>query len=471
MAFVADAGQHTWWAAQSLSLSEGVRFLATPGLLALGYALPAAVGVAFGERAPVVAVIGDGGMQLQIQELQTIARAQLPVKVVVLNNRCHGLVRQFQDEHFGGRHAATVSGYDTPDFARVASAYGVEGHAIGSPAEVEDAIGALWSDPARPALLEVAIPLETAVWPFVPFGAGLSQMRPPRESDERTRRAPRPAHVRAGGHLGSPPALARLPWQNVYSVVDIEGDRRGCARARAQGLIRRHRAAADDLRARGRRRAGRRDGFEPIRAGAVDLSDGEGWRRSPPISPRIVSSWSTGRCSGLPILARRAERRRTLLVCLDHTCADGWSLQVLARTGRAVRHGHGFRRRAAFAGPPVRGLRSVGRGARRVGRGRAGAAGGSSACASPVSPVAVSRRPILPGRTCAAADSCCGFRRPTPRPGKRGARFGRRCSFCSWPPCNPSSRRRTGNDDPVIGTRAAARPRAARAWPARFATR
>jgi acetolactate synthase-1/2/3 large subunit len=181
VAFVADAGQHTWWAAQSLSLSEGVRFLATPGLLAMGYALPAAVGVAFGERAPVVAVIGDGGMQLQIQELQTIARAQLPVKVVVLNNRCHGLVRQFQDEHFGGRHAATVSGYDTPDFARVASAYGVEGHAIGSPAEVEDAIGALWSDPARPALLEVAIPLETAVWPFVPFGAGLSQMRPPRE--------------------------------------------------------------------------------------------------------------------------------------------------------------------------------------------------------------------------------------------------------------------------------------------------
>jgi acetolactate synthase I/II/III large subunit len=179
-AFVLDAGQHTWWAAQSLRLAEGVRLLASPGLLAMGYALPAAIGVAYGERRPVVAVVGDGGLQLQIQELQTIVRARLPLKIVVLNNRCHGLVRQFQEEHFQGRFPATVWGYDVPAFAQVAAAYGIEARAIGSPSETDGALDALWGDAEQPWLLDVSIPTATSVWPFVPFGAGVGQMRPAR---------------------------------------------------------------------------------------------------------------------------------------------------------------------------------------------------------------------------------------------------------------------------------------------------
>jgi acetolactate synthase-1/2/3 large subunit len=175
---VVDAGQHTWWSAQSYRLAEGTRFLSSPGLLAMGYGLPAAIGVAFGERLPVIAVVGDGGMQLQIQELQTVVRGGLPVKIVVMNNRCHGMVRQFQEEILPGRYPATVVGYSTPDFARLAQAYGIDSRSIRATPEIDDAVDELWRRPEQPYLLEVQIPLETPVSPTVSFGAPLSRMSP-----------------------------------------------------------------------------------------------------------------------------------------------------------------------------------------------------------------------------------------------------------------------------------------------------
>ena len=92
----------------------------------MGFALPAAVGVALAiPGRPVVVVAGDGGFQLNIQELQTVVRNRLPIKMVVLNNHAHGMVRQFQESYFEGRYQSTIIGYDTPNFAAVAEAYGI----------------------------------------------------------------------------------------------------------------------------------------------------------------------------------------------------------------------------------------------------------------------------------------------------------------------------------------------------------
>jgi acetolactate synthase-1/2/3 large subunit len=92
----------------------------------MGFALPAAVGVAFAEpNKPVLAIAGDGGFQLNIQELETIAHHQLPIKMIVLDNQCLGMVRQFQQSYFDERYQATLWGYSAPDFVRVAQAYGI----------------------------------------------------------------------------------------------------------------------------------------------------------------------------------------------------------------------------------------------------------------------------------------------------------------------------------------------------------
>jgi acetolactate synthase I/II/III large subunit len=121
-------------------------------------------------------IAGDGAFQLNIQELQTVVRNRLPLKVVVVDNGSHGSVRQLQEQVFDGRYPSTVDGYDAPDFARVAEVYGIESAAVSSPDEVEEALRWLWRDPTRPSLLHLVIPMELNVYPNVPFGASISTM-------------------------------------------------------------------------------------------------------------------------------------------------------------------------------------------------------------------------------------------------------------------------------------------------------
>ncbi len=101
-AFVIDVGQHQMWAAQSLDLNGDQRFLTSGGMGSMGFSLPAAIGAAVSSGKPVVVVAGDGGFQCNIQELQTVVRNGLPVKIVIVNNLCHGMVRQFQESYFDG---------------------------------------------------------------------------------------------------------------------------------------------------------------------------------------------------------------------------------------------------------------------------------------------------------------------------------------------------------------------------------
>jgi acetolactate synthase-1/2/3 large subunit len=176
-AYVADVGQHQMWAAQSVELVGDQRFLTSGGMGAMGSGLPLAIGAAVESGGPVVSINGDGGVQLNIQELQTLARNRMPVKVVVLDNGAHGMVRQFQESYLEGRYQSTVWGYSAPDFARVAEAYGIPGRSVSDPAETADAVAEMWATEG-PYMLEVAIDERANAYPKIAFGYPISEMEP-----------------------------------------------------------------------------------------------------------------------------------------------------------------------------------------------------------------------------------------------------------------------------------------------------
>jgi acetolactate synthase-1/2/3 large subunit len=178
-AFIADVGNNQMWCSQSLELSLNQLFLTSGGMGAMGYALPAAIGASITMgNVPVVAISGDGGFQINIQELQTIRRNNLPIKMVILNNHCLGMIRQFQDSYFESCYQSTVWGYDSPDFSKVALAYGIESFSVDKPEEIETGIHKLWENPARPFLLEVSINIYTNVSPKIMFGNPINKMEP-----------------------------------------------------------------------------------------------------------------------------------------------------------------------------------------------------------------------------------------------------------------------------------------------------
>lgn len=177
--YVVDVGQHQMWAAQSLEVNANQRFLTSGGMGSMGFALPAAVGAAYtlGGR-PVVVIAGDGSFQSNIQELQTVARGPLPLKIVVINNGCHGMVRQFQQSYFNERYQSTLWGYSAPDFAAVAVAYGLPGRTIACEDDIEAALQWLWQDPVAPAVLQVMIDTYANVYPKIAFGHPITEMEP-----------------------------------------------------------------------------------------------------------------------------------------------------------------------------------------------------------------------------------------------------------------------------------------------------
>lgn len=178
-AYVSDVGQHQMWAAQALRLRERQRFLTSGGMGAMGYALPAAIGAAYANPgAPVVVIAGDGGFQLNLQELQTVVRNQLPIKILILDNQCHGMVRQFQQSYFHSRYHSTSWGYSAPDFAAVSTAYRLPAMTVAEADALPAALEFFWRDPAEACVLVARIAMEGNVYPKIAFGYPLTQMEP-----------------------------------------------------------------------------------------------------------------------------------------------------------------------------------------------------------------------------------------------------------------------------------------------------
>ncbi|MDA6068795.1 thiamine pyrophosphate-binding protein [Flavobacterium sp. AC] len=180
-AYLADVGSHQMWAAQSLELYNDQHFLTSGGMGAMGFSLPAGIGASIAlDKQPVVVLIGDGCMQINIQELQTIVRNKLPVKIVILNNKTLGMIRQFQDSYFESRYQSTYWGYDAPDFAKVAIAYGIDAKTIENSNEIENAVDWFWSteNENKAQLLQVMIDPHTNTYPKIAFGRPITEMEP-----------------------------------------------------------------------------------------------------------------------------------------------------------------------------------------------------------------------------------------------------------------------------------------------------
>ncbi|MGH9326540.1 MAG: biosynthetic-type acetolactate synthase large subunit [Terriglobia bacterium] len=176
-----DVGQHQMWAAQFYDFYQPRTWLSSSGLGAMGYGFPAAMGAqcAFPDR-QVIAIVGDGGFQMTLNDLATAAQYRVPVKIVILNNRSLGMVRQWQEMFFEKRYCDIDLNF-SPDFAKLAESYGIRGWKVEHQESVPDAVRRMLSD-REPCLVDFAVDPAENVYPIVPPGASLGEMivEPPR---------------------------------------------------------------------------------------------------------------------------------------------------------------------------------------------------------------------------------------------------------------------------------------------------
>ena len=178
--YTVDVGQHQMWAAQYIQLDKPRRWCSSSGLGAMGYGFPAALGAKaaakdIGLDIPVVAITGDGGFQMNLQELGTMVAHDLPVIIVLFNNNNLGMVRQWQEVFYNKHYSYIDWGLGNPDYVKLAEAYGMRGIKIEDPSKVESAI----EEAVRlkkPILLEFVLSYEANVWPIVPPGGSNHEM-------------------------------------------------------------------------------------------------------------------------------------------------------------------------------------------------------------------------------------------------------------------------------------------------------
>lgn len=161
--YTTDVGQNQMLCAQSLSIKDNI-FLTSAGLGCMGYSLPAAVGAYYGcPDRDIIAFTGDGGLMMNLQELQTAKRDNIPLKLVVLNNSCLGMIRRLQDNMFEGRYYASVEGYREPDIKAIAKAFEMDYYCINEKSDVAKVEDRIRDDSA--VVIEVVLPLEMKVEP------------------------------------------------------------------------------------------------------------------------------------------------------------------------------------------------------------------------------------------------------------------------------------------------------------------
>ena len=176
-AFVtSDVGQHQMWAAQYYKFEQPRRWINSGGLGTMGVGLPYAMGVQLAHpNAQVACVTGEGSIQMNIQELSTCAQYQLPIKVIMLNNRYLGMVRQWQEFFYENRYSESYMD-SLPDFVKLAEAYGHVGMQITKPGDVEGALKEAFAMKSRFVFLDFITDQKENVFPMIQNGKGLSEM-------------------------------------------------------------------------------------------------------------------------------------------------------------------------------------------------------------------------------------------------------------------------------------------------------
>jgi acetolactate synthase-1/2/3 large subunit len=171
---VADDGANLCWVFQSFFRTEQTIYTAG-GNSPMGYAFPASIGASiYNPNRRVVAFTGDGSMQMNIQDLQTMKYHDLDIKLIILNNFGYGIIKQFQDLYFDGRHHATGEGYSQPDFGKIVAGYGIDYYKI---EKIEDLRGELFSAQG-PAVIDIYLHPDTMIEPKLELGRSIEDQFP-----------------------------------------------------------------------------------------------------------------------------------------------------------------------------------------------------------------------------------------------------------------------------------------------------
>lgn len=179
-----DVGQNQIWAAQSFELKDNQRMLISGGHGAMGYSLPAAIGAFMASNGHrVISISGDGGFQMNIQELQTVVRNNIPLKIVVMNNECLGMIRHFQEIYFDSRYFGTVEGYSCPNFESIANAYHIKYYQIQRHDQVSLILKQAMNEEGV-VLIEVVLPQNTYVVPKLEMGRPIEDQSPLLQREE-----------------------------------------------------------------------------------------------------------------------------------------------------------------------------------------------------------------------------------------------------------------------------------------------
>lgn len=171
---VTEVGQHQMWAAQFHKYKKPRQFISSGGLGTMGFGLPAAIGAQVGQPdETIILIAGDGSIQMNIQELGTIQSYNIPIKIIIFNNKYLGMVRQWQEIFFEKRYSSTK--IPAPDFVKMGEAYGIWSKSVQKKSELDAALKEAM-EIKGPAILDIHIPEEENVYPMVPAGAGLKDM-------------------------------------------------------------------------------------------------------------------------------------------------------------------------------------------------------------------------------------------------------------------------------------------------------
>jgi len=174
---VSDVGQHQMWIAQHYKFVNPRSHLTSGGLGTMGFSVPASIGAAFGIKdRPIISISGDGGFQMNIQELITAVAYKLPIKFFVINNSFLGMVRQWQELFHAEKYSFTDLSKSNPDFRKVAEAFGLAAFSTDNPKEVESMLDEAFAINDRPVFIEFKVVKEDMVFPMVPAGASIGEM-------------------------------------------------------------------------------------------------------------------------------------------------------------------------------------------------------------------------------------------------------------------------------------------------------
>ncbi|ROM23062.1 acetolactate synthase [Pseudomonas protegens] len=175
--YILDVGNNQMWAAHTLRLNSNQAMHHSGGLGSMGFAIPAAVGACYAGNKPIVVVTGDGGAQLNIQELDIIARDNLPILTIIMNNQSLGMVRGFQEIYFEGRNSSTYWNGYTSQFKEIGTAYRIESKTITTTQAFRSVVKSFLESP-RPMLLEISMPDARECRPRLEYGSLIDQQLP-----------------------------------------------------------------------------------------------------------------------------------------------------------------------------------------------------------------------------------------------------------------------------------------------------